>query len=131
MVLFSQPVLGYVMKNLQHFVGKICTILTRPTTRIFDETQHANTFVGLVEQVDDYGIWLLQLTTRKSSFFFAGTLVGILEETVTPLSEEDARKVQQELEKRALPQSGKQELVSLGGIKKMANDAKKQIGEKK
>ncbi len=116
------------MSNLEYFKGKVCTILTAPANRHFlDESQYANTFVGLVEKVDEFGIWLVQLSTKKKSFFTLHQLVGIIEETVTFFdSEEEAQSVRKQLEAR-LPAKDGQQLISVDSLNKL----KKNNQEKK
>lgn len=107
------------MNRLQYFKGKVCTILTKPTARHLDVDQHTNIFVGIVDDVDELGVWLLQINTRKKSFFTAGSLVGIIEETVTTLSAEELKSVRSQMETK-LPErnSGVISVESLKNIKK-------------
>lgn len=102
--------------TLKHFEGKVCTILTMPTNRFFDETQHTNVFVGLVEEVEEYGVWVIQLTSKKKSFFTARGLVGIIEETVIPMTQEEATNVRAQVERR-LPEKNPQQTISVESLK--------------
>lgn len=104
------------MSKLNYFKGKICTILTAPANRLFDETQHVNVFVGLVEEIDEMGVWIVQLTEKKKSFFRLSAIVGIVEETVTFFSDEEAKEVKKQLEATLPPKDG-QKLISLESIK--------------
>lgn len=106
------------MNNFSHFQGKVCTILTSPCNRNFhDETQYTNTFVGIFEKSDDYGIWLIQLTTKRKTFFTYHSLVGIIEETVKFFDDEEAIQVKKQLESRQ-----EEKLISIDSIKKLKAD---------
>jgi hypothetical protein len=111
-------------KKLQYFKNKVCTILTGPTTRFFDETQHTNVFVGFVEEIDSDGVWIIQLSTNRKSFFPMNALIGIIEEVVTPLTEEESRLVRQQVEKR-LPEKAPQQLISVDSLKQLKRDTNK------
>jgi hypothetical protein len=110
------------MNKLSYFKGKVCTVLTSPTTRFFDEVAHTNVFVGLVEDVDEYGVWLLQLTTRKKSFFTLNSLVGIIEEMVVSMTEEESRTVREQVKGKGLPEKNPQQLISLDSLKTLKKD---------
>lgn len=111
------------MKKLQYFVGKLCTILTRPASRFFDENQHINVFVGIVDSVDDFGVWLIQLNTKKKSFFFAHSLVGVIEETVSIVNDDEAKVIKKEVEKRV--EDSQTNLVQLDKLKLFKQTANK------
>lgn len=103
--------------NLKYFKGKACTIYTCPVTRYFDEAQHANVFVGLVDEIDDYGLWLIQLAGKNKSFFTFHSLVCIIEETVTAFTtKEEVDQIQKQLEAR-LPEKNPQQLIQLETLK--------------
>lgn len=111
------------MSDLNYFKGKVCTILTSPTNRHFvDEAQYANTFLGLVDKVDNLGVWVIQLTTKKKSFFTHHSLVGIIEESVRIFdSEEEANALRKQLEAK-LPPKNSQQLISVDSLKKLKNN---------
>jgi hypothetical protein len=109
------------MSKLHYFKGKVCTVLTSPANRHFDDTQHANVFVGLVEEIDELGVWLIQLAEKKKSFFTHRSLVGIIEETVTVFNEDEAKEVRKQLEARIPPKDG-QQLISVDSLKKLKNN---------
>lgn len=88
--------------KLQYFVGKVCTILTPPTNRMFNDQQHANVFVGLVEEIDHLGVWIRQLTTGKTSFF-AAPIIGIVEETFKELTDEELAAAEKKLKSNSGP----------------------------
>jgi hypothetical protein len=80
-------------------------------------------FVGLVDEVDEFGVWLIQLNTKRKSFFTAKALVGIIEETVTPMTEEQARSVRAQVEGRRLPEKNPQQVISVDNLKVIKRDA--------
>jgi tartrate dehydratase beta subunit/fumarate hydratase class I family protein len=90
-----------MIKNLQHFIGKVCTIFTQPINRNFKEEnpetypeQPYIYFVGVVEAIDEYGVLITQPTTGLKSYFFLRNLVGIAEEEVLdPKNEKDAKTI--------------------------------------
>lgn len=123
MQIFSSPVLHYGMKKLLYFKGKICTVLTRPASIFFDQTQHVNVFVGLVDDVDDFGVWIIQLNTKRKSFFFAHSLVGIIEEVVTPVSDKEAQLIKKEVAKKT--EDAQTDLIQVDKLKLMRNAANK------
>lgn len=106
------------MNKLNYFKGKVCTVLTAPANRFFDDTQHVNVFVGLVEDVDELGVWIVQLTEKKKSFFRLNAIVGIIEETVTFFNDEEVKEAMNKLE-ATLPTKDNQKLISLESIKKV------------
>ena len=74
--------------NLNYFVGKVCTVFTRPINRDFQAEnpeyypqQLINYFVGTVESVDDEGIMLVQSANRLKTFI-ERPIVAIAEEEV-------------------------------------------------
>ena len=73
------------MKNLQYFVGKICTIFTTPINRDFKAENPAiypqqlvDYFVGTVELVDEYGVMISH--NNLKTWISSKNLVGIAEE---------------------------------------------------
>lgn len=69
---------SFNLSNL--FVGKVCTILTTPINREFNEEANVNYFVGRVIEVSPKGVLIEHLGTKNKSFFFTDKIVGIAEE---------------------------------------------------
>lgn len=91
-----------IKKLKKTFLGKICTIFTTPTNRDY-KTENPKTypkplytyFVGLIEDIDDDGVYTTQPTTGLSSFFLWFNIVGIAqEELLDPENEEDAEVIE-------------------------------------
>lgn len=69
-----------IEKELEPFVNKVCTVLTQPVNKGFNQDwQHAQFFTGKVTQISPMGVWLANLHTGMKSFF-AFPIVGICEE---------------------------------------------------
>lgn len=115
------------MKKSSHFIGKVCTVITTQASRFFDEQQHANTFIGIVEEIDDFGVWVLQISGKKKSFFYHHSIIGIIEETVTTFSQEEVILLKKELEKTNSKLENKgDDLISLDSLKKVKKIANKE-----
>jgi hypothetical protein len=89
------------MKKLQYFVGKVCTIFVTPINRNFKEENPASFpqqmyvyFLGIVESIDEDGVWLIQLHKNLKSFWKHEQIVGIAEEEMlNPDDESDAAEI--------------------------------------
>lgn len=91
-------------KNLEIFVGKVCTILTKPVNIQFrDFMQHAQYFTGEVSHIDEYGIWLEHNQTKQISFFSLENIVGIVEEQKIPLDHPMADQIKEAVAKKQQP----------------------------
>lgn len=116
------------MDKLQYFIGKICTIYTQPSNRIFTDQQHANSFCGVVSEVDEYGLWLEMLPDMKrKAFYTAHNLIGIVEEQVVPITDEQETEIKQAFAKEmaSVQPPQQDDLISLDSIKNMAKNANK------
>lgn len=118
------------MEKLQYFVGKICTIITYQTTRQYSDEQHANTFTGIVDAIDEMGVWMRILPHMKRRAFFAVPLCGIVEEEVIPITPEQEKEIKQAYVKDVVDPTP-DNLISLGGIRDKAKQVKNQFGANK
>lgn len=67
--------------ELQYYVGKICTIITRPINVPITEANHSQWFTIRVDAIDQEQIWGTDINRlTKSTFFFP--IVSIVEEQV-------------------------------------------------
>jgi hypothetical protein len=91
-----------IKKLKKTFLGKICTIFTTPTNRDY-KTENPKTypkplytyFMGLIEDIDDDGLYTTQPTTGLSSFFPWPNMIGIAqEELLDPEDENDAEVIE-------------------------------------
>jgi hypothetical protein len=81
-----------------HFIGKICTIFTVPLNRDFQQEnpnkypeQLYKYFVGVVEDITDYGILIQQAVTGLRSWIFLAHVISIAEEVVEYIKKEDVQ----------------------------------------
>jgi hypothetical protein len=116
-----------IHKQYEKFKGKICTILTAPTSFPFrDPKQHAEFFTGEVVEVDAYGVKIKNLNNNTFGFF-SYPLIGIVEEQTVSKSDPNYQKIKDELEKK----EPKKPILSTGGsttfmpIEEMTKMAKK------
>ena len=86
-------------KQLQQFVGKVCTIFTTPINRDYS-SENPKTYIetlikyftGIVENIDDYGVLIRQLDGGLKSFFLLDNIIGISEEKcLNPEEPEDLK----------------------------------------
>ena len=80
-----------IIKKLQsNFLGKICTILTKPIAqRDFSDHQFADFFTGVIDEIDDDGIFTTHTLTGCKNFYKMSEVIGIIEEQV--LNDEDPK----------------------------------------
>jgi len=106
-------------KQLEYFVGKVCTIFTIPTNRDF-KSENPSTFpqpvfhyfVGKVLEVDEKGIFIQQWNNNKKlrSYFFLNHIIGISEEEILdPSKPEDAKVIEdfKKINEKAISQGDK------------------------
>jgi hypothetical protein len=101
------------MANLNYFVGKLCTIITYQTTRVYNDEQHANTFTGIVDEIDNNGVWMRILPLLTKRAFFSVPLCGIIEEEVIPITPEQEKAIKAEYVKEPTPEN----LISISDLK--------------
>jgi len=90
------------MKDLQYFIGKLCTIFTTPMNRDFQsEAPHDypkalyKYFMGVVESITPNGILLTQVSTGLKTYFMRPQIVAIAEEELLdPENPEDAEAIE-------------------------------------
>lgn len=116
-----------IHKQYEKFKGKICTILTAPTSFPFrDPKQHAEFFTGEVVEVDSYGVKIKNLNNNTFGFF-AYPLIGVVEEQTVSKSDPNYQKIKDELEKKEpkkpAPKAGGS--TTFMSVQEMTNIAKK------
>lgn len=72
------------IKFLQkHFIGKPCTIfLGRLQKQTFTEVQFNDFFFGIVDRIDEDGVFIKHIVTKCLSFFPMNNIMGICEEQI-------------------------------------------------
>jgi len=75
------------MRLLNKMKGKVVTVFTKPINRDFKTEQPDkypqqlyHYFVGVLEEVDDWGLTIRQATTGLESFFFKDQVVAVCQE---------------------------------------------------
>ena len=89
------------IKKLQEkFVGKVCTILTCGIAKNnFADQQFADFFTGIVDSIDEDGIFTRHHLTGCRNFYAMNHVVGILEEQVIGEDNPEFEKIVQEVQK--------------------------------
>jgi hypothetical protein len=75
-------------KSLEFFVGKVCSILVVPINRKFDEETNLEYFLGIIQRIEELGIWYSHISNGKMNFVFMNHIVSIAEETFLPKEKE-------------------------------------------
>ena len=66
-------------------MGKVCTVLVDKLASFQDKMTPevaTQTFTGVVNNIDDRGVCITDLTTKTKNFFFIGHIVGLREEKI-------------------------------------------------
>lgn len=143
-------------KELLYFVGKICSIFTTPSsrdlkledTRNYPASLHRY-FLGVVEAIDEHGIYLTQVTKGLKVFVMKDHLIAIAEEEVlNPDNPKDAEEISaircrtnkakapiEKLEKKEVlmnfdrDKSKHSPYIDAEAMKRIADDLNKNFGE--
>ncbi len=84
------------LERLNYFMGKVCSILTSPVNRQFDELRAREHFVIRVREITSDGIWGTHPSSQMVSFFPAAHIIGIAEEIeLDPNNPEHAQMMQE------------------------------------
>ena len=82
-----------------YFIGKICTILTKPVARQFTDEQFNDYFVGEIQEINNTTIIVKHPATGCLNCSYVANIIGIAEEQVihpdTPENIELIQKIQQ------------------------------------
>lgn len=123
------------IKKLQEsFNGKICTILTKTVAKTnFQDQQFADFFTGLVESIDEDGIFTRHHITNCLNFYPMEQIIGILEEQVILETDPSYKEIVQEIKQTQSAQTNdKQDLfkndskfINPDFMKVLAQNAKK------
>lgn len=99
------------IKKLQNcFCGKICTILTKTIAKTnFQDQQFADFFTGIVESIEEEGVFTKHHITGCLSFFSFQHVVGILEEQVILETDPSYKEILEEVKNP--PKENKQEIL--------------------
>ena len=72
----------YPIDSYQYFVGKVCSIFTVGTSISLPAERWHECFTGVVNYVDEHGIWYTNITTKQKSYCFLKHVITISEELV-------------------------------------------------
>ena len=86
--------------NLRHFVGRVCTVHTRPTNWKHDQQQSLDYFMGVVDSIDALGMMLTNVINRNKTYIFLEAIIAIAEETVIDPADPSQVKAAEEYEKK-------------------------------
>jgi len=92
--------LSKTIQNLQHFVGRVCSILTVPVNRQFDELRAREHFVVRVGEITSDGVWGTHPANGMVSFFPIEHIVSIAEEIELDVNNPEHAQMIQEYEKK-------------------------------
>jgi len=89
------------LKRMQEmFVGRVCTVLTVGIGKNnFQDHQFADFFTGIVDSIDEDGIFTRHHLTGCRNFYAMNHVVGILEEQVIGEDNPEFEKIVQEVQK--------------------------------
>lgn len=89
------------VKRMQEcFAGKVCTVMTRSSCKSnFTEAQFTDYFTGIVESLDEDGLFVRHHITGCKSFFPMDGVVAILEEQTVTQDDPNFKKVAEEFDK--------------------------------
>lgn len=86
------------IKKLQAFVGNVCTVLTRSVCKgNFTDVQFPDFFVGVIESIDEDGIFSRHPLTGCMNFFYWPHVVGVYQEQVIEETDPRYEKVMEEI----------------------------------
>lgn len=90
----------HTIKRLQHFEGKVCSILTSSVAKSnFNDTQFSDFFVCIVEEVSEDGVFGRHPMTSCLSFFSWPQIVGIFQEQVIDQTDPQYENILAEIKK--------------------------------
>ena len=118
------------VRELQYFVGKVCTIIPTNTAMINVESKRfVDFFVGRVDAINEHYVWVSHLLTGQKSVFF--DVVSINEEQVISSDHPDYEKLKQESEKLTKTQIGpKPQSITIDSLSQQAQRIKEKVNEK-
>jgi len=87
------------MDYLKYFIGKACTISTVEINFRFKEQQMMDYFMGIVESMDQLGVWIVHPITKCKSYIFFSRIVSISEEQILYENDPEDAKIIEEYRK--------------------------------
>lgn len=116
----------FTVRELQYFVGKVCTIMVPNSGISIDSKRFIDFFVGRVDAINEHCVWMSHLITGQKSVFFE--VISINEEQVISSDHPDYEKLKQESERVTKTTLGpKPQTVSIDSLAQQAQKAKEKI----
>jgi len=95
------------IKKLQLFVGKVCTVLTTSVCKQnFTDVQFPDFFVGVIDSIDEDGIFSKHPLTGCINFYSWNYVVAIFQEQVIEESDPRYEKIMEEIKSKPEKKSG-------------------------
>jgi hypothetical protein len=128
--------------DLKYFIGKACTISTVEINFRFKEQQMMDYFMGMVESIDESGIWITHPITKCKSYIFLSRIVSISEEQILYENDpEDAKIIEEYRKEKPItaaktvvtdrPQKTEPSFINPANLAKMAKEAKESFSKGK
>lgn len=89
------------ISNLRYFVGRVCTVHSRPSNWKLDQQQNLDYFMGVVESIDPMGLVLKNTINSKKTYVFLESIIAIAEESIHESTEELQKAVEEYDAKKA------------------------------
>ena len=95
------------VKKLQVFVGKVCTVLTTSVCKQnFTDVQFPDFFVGVIDSIDEDGIFSKHPLTSCINFYSWNYVVAIFQEQVIEETDPRYEKIMEEIKSKPEKKSG-------------------------
>lgn len=95
------------IKKLQVFVGKVCTVLTTSVCKQnFTDVQFPDFFVGLIDSIDEDGIFSKHPLTGCVNFYSWNYVVAVFQEQVIEENDPRYNQIMEEIKSQPQKQSG-------------------------
>jgi hypothetical protein len=89
-----------IKKLQEQFVGKVCTVLTTGIAKgDFADHQFADFFTGIVENIDEDGVFTRHHVTGCKNFYTMQYIVGIIEEQVIDENNPEYQNIVEDIKK--------------------------------
>lgn len=93
------------IKKLQSFVGQVCTILTNNTCKSFSDTQFTDFFLGIIESIDEDGVFSKHPLTKCLNFYSWNNIVGIFQEQLIQEKDPEYQTILEEIKSNPPPKN--------------------------
>ena len=95
------------IKKLQTFIGKVCTVLTSSVCKSnFTDVQFPDFFVGVIDSIDEDGVFSRHPLTGCTNFYSWQHVVAIFQEQVIEETDPRYNQIMEEIKKAPEKKSG-------------------------